>query len=92
MDIKEKNNSQSYGNFIVRKTGNSLSLTIPKKANIAEGTEFQLSINSAGQLVFTPEKKHVNIWHTDKAKNHDFEADKKIVGTPDDFGKVGREL
>lgn len=46
---------KTLGTFTVRKTGNSLSLTIPKELGVVSGDIYMLTEND-GTLVYTPQK------------------------------------
>ena len=49
------------GNFITRKSGNSLSLTVPSDAGIPEGKEYVLTIMEDGTLAYRPQRQNVEI-------------------------------
>jgi hypothetical protein len=73
-------NKKILGTFTVGKVGNSLKVTIPAGAGIKNGSKVIASITDNGELVYTTEKKHVNIWHTDFVKSDEFKRDKEIIG------------
>lgn len=83
------------GSVTAGKVGNSIKVTIPSDADVEAGTEFNAFIeeqDGRDRIVFEVKpKKHVNIWHTDFVKEHDFQKDKEIIGELQD-NRVGREI
>ncbi|WP_071130106.1 type II toxin-antitoxin system PemI/MazE family antitoxin [Enterococcus timonensis] len=43
---------------VTRKVGNSISISIPKKLNVAAGTEFVVYKSNSGSLIFSPKIKN----------------------------------
>jgi len=80
------------GTFTVERVGNSLKVTIPTSAHIQEGEQLTLYLAENGSLVYRPKKTHTSVWDTDFADDYDFDADKKAIGTSDDYKRVGKEL
>lgn len=77
------------GNFITRKSGNSLSLTVPSDAGIPEGKEYVLTIMEDGTLAYRPQRQ--NPWNTKEAQNYDFRADLKKINFAEER-KMGKEI
>ncbi|KRL20322.1 hypothetical protein [Lentilactobacillus kisonensis] len=87
MQKREKQSGRIAGSFVARRSGNSLSLTIPADAEVKEGAEYVLEILDDGTLKYKPQQK--NIWHTEKAQNYDFRSDLKKINYAEEkrFGK-----
>jgi antitoxin component of MazEF toxin-antitoxin module len=89
MDATNETILKSLGVFTAGKVGNSIKVTIPATAEIENGTSLEIFQRADGSLVMKPQ--HVNIWKTDYVANHDFEADKRIIGNLDG-ARVGKEI
>ncbi|MBE7387588.1 AbrB/MazE/SpoVT family DNA-binding domain-containing protein [Ligilactobacillus salivarius] len=64
---------KELGMFTVRKTGNSLSLTIPKELDVISGDIYMLT-EKDGTLVYTPQRNN-NPWTNGKYDYYDFKKD-----------------
>ncbi|WP_054680039.1 AbrB/MazE/SpoVT family DNA-binding domain-containing protein [Lacticaseibacillus sharpeae] len=89
MEYPEYGVDEVLGTFTVRRTGNSLSVTLPSSAGLKEGTQVVLTKNADGKLVYTPQR--VNPWYTEAA-NYDFRADLDKLDYDVDGSKRGKEL
>ncbi|GHP13581.1 hypothetical protein YK48G_10060 [Lentilactobacillus fungorum] len=58
----------------VRKSGNSLVLTVPTQVGVTEGEEYKASKLADGTIIYEP-TNHTNIFATKEAQDYDFQAD-----------------
>lgn len=86
---KNQHTGHVAGNFVTRKSGNSLSLTVPSDAGIPEGKEYVLTIMEDGTLAYRPQRQ--NPWHTSAAKDYDFRSDLHKINFSEEK-RMGREL
>ncbi|WP_434520433.1 hypothetical protein ACLHK8_05165 [Pediococcus sp. M21F004] len=86
--------SEKYlGIYKTRRQGNSVTVTIPKEANINAGTELAVTQTSAG-IIYVPIKptKKTNRYATQAAKNHNYQQDIDDLGyDPNTQPPVGSE-
>lgn len=87
---KVEKQGKIIGRFVARKSGNSLSLTIPAEVGVEAGKEFVLVAQDDGSLLYEPQ--HVNPWHTKAAKDYDFRGDLDKMGNVFEEPRMGREL
>ncbi|QNQ82254.1 hypothetical protein FP435_03845 [Lactobacillus sp. PV037] len=74
----------------LRTVGNSKTLTVPKDIKTL-GNEYD--VKNVGQtIVFTPVKKHVNIFSTPEWKNYDYQHDVKKDPLLQEVKPVGKEI
>ncbi|ETY73016.1 AbrB/MazE/SpoVT family DNA-binding domain-containing protein [Lactiplantibacillus fabifermentans] len=90
MTEKSTNAGKIIGRFVARKSGNSLSLTIPAEVGVEAGEEFVLVAQDDGSLLY--KYQHVNPWHTKAAKDYDFRADLDKMGNIFEEPRIGQEL
>lgn len=90
MAEKVEKQGKIIGRFVARKSGNSLSLTIPAEVGVEAGKEFVLVAQDDGSLLYEPQ--HVNPWHTKAAKDYDFRGDLDKMGNVFEETRMGREL
>ncbi|MFD0898238.1 type II toxin-antitoxin system PemI/MazE family antitoxin [Loigolactobacillus binensis] len=65
--------SKSLGLFSTRKTGNSLTLTVPRTSGVSAGQEFELIKEDDGTLCYRP--RNENPWSDGLLSDHDFRND-----------------
>lgn len=80
---------KTLGTFTVRKTGNSLSLTIPKELGVVSGDIYLLTEND-GTLVYTPQKND-NPWTNGEYDYYNFKKDLEEVENVGIDYSVGKE-
>lgn len=74
----------------LRNVGNSKTLTVPKNIKTT-GNEYE--VKNVGQtIVFTPVKKHVNIFSTPEWKKYDYQSDIKNNPELQEVKPVGKEI
>lgn len=83
------NNPRVLGEFTTRKTGNSLSLTVPVSAGIAEGQKYLLVLEEDGTLIYKAQDD--NPWLNGEFKDIDFQAELDDVGHYDVIRPIGKE-
>lgn len=86
----KKESDRILGRFTTRRSGNSLSLTVPADAGVNEGQEYLLVIADDGTLKYEPQR--INPWHTKAIKKIDFAAMKKDIGIVSEEPSKGREI
>ncbi|WEV39669.1 hypothetical protein OZX56_00760 [Lactobacillus sp. ESL0684] len=79
---------KDLGNIIARKTGNSVSLTIPAKAKVKVGQKFKLVQEDSDTLIY--KAIDANPWFNGDYDNVDFRKEMSDVGNPDTM-QVGKE-
>lgn len=80
---------KTLGTFTVRKTGNSLSLTIPKELGVVSEDIYMLTGND-GTLVYTPQKND-NPWTNGEYDYYNFKKDLEEVENVGIDYSVGKE-
>ena len=80
---------KTLGTFTVRKTGNSLSLTIPKELGVVSEDIYMLTEND-GTLVYTPQKND-NPWTSGEYDYYNFKKDLEEVENSGINYSVGKE-
>lgn len=74
----------------LRNVGNSKTLTVPKYIKTV-GKEYE--VKNVGQtIVFTPVKKHVNIFSTPGWKNYDYQRDMENDPELQEVKPIGKEI
>ena len=79
-----------------RKQGNSIVLTVPKLFDVTRGTEYTVSQQPDGSILYTP-KNGYDIWADAKLDNFDYEKElqeeyRDLEYNPQEVKPVGREL
>lgn len=92
MSNTEQQDLDCVGTFTVERVGDSLKVTIPTSAHIQEGEQLTLYLANNGSLVYRPKKTHISVWDTDFVDDYDFDADKEVIETSDDYKRIGKEL
>lgn len=83
------NNPRVLGEFTTRKTGNSLSLTVPVSSGVPEGQKYLLTVEEDGTLIY--KAQNTNPWLNGDLSDIDFQSEMKDVGNFDSGGPVGKE-
>ncbi len=79
-----------YGEYKVRKNGNSLIITVPKQAGFVENQKLRVVKEEDGSLNYEPIED--NPWFSGKFDNIDFEEMKDAMDIPMDGGTpIGKE-
>lgn len=74
----------------LRHVGNSKTLTVPKGIKTMSD---EYNVKNVGEtIVFTPVKKHVNIFSTPEWKNYDYQKDIREDPELQEVKPVGREI
>ncbi|QUS97945.1 hypothetical protein [Lacticaseibacillus paracasei] len=89
MDTK-KRHDRVLGRFTTRRSGNSLSLTVPADAGVNEGQEYLLLVDDEGTLKYEPQR--INPWHTKAIQKIDFDAMKREIGIVSEEPSRGKEV
>ena len=92
MDGKRTSARKLLGVLTADQIGEKITVTLPTTANISAGAQIAAYLDADGTVILRPQPEHINIWDTEFVQNYDFERDKAIIGTPDDMGKVGKEI
>lgn len=79
---------RKLGSFIARKVGNSTALTVPAKADVKPGQQFELIKKNNDTLIYKAVDS--NPWFNGEYDNIDFKKEIKKVGNPDTM-QVGKE-
>ncbi|MDF7639937.1 hypothetical protein PT285_11045 [Lactobacillus sp. ESL0791] len=79
---------KNLGMVVARKTGNSVSLTVPAKLGIKQGQQFSLTQEGNNTLVYKAIDS--NPWFNGDYDDVDFQEEMKKVGNPDTM-QVGKE-
>ncbi|MBP2057428.1 virulence-associated protein VagC [Lactobacillus colini] len=73
----------------LRNVGNSKILTVPKNIKVSSN---EYEVKNVGQkIVFTPVKKHVNVFGTSEWKNYDYQRDIKNDLELQEVKPIGKE-
>ncbi|WP_125582232.1 hypothetical protein [Levilactobacillus cerevisiae] len=83
------NNPRVLGEFTTRKTGNSLSLTVPVGSGISEGQRYLLMMEEDGTLIYKVQDD--NPWLNGDYSDIDFRAEMDDVGNYGVERPVGKE-
>lgn len=89
INLTVENKKRVLGEFITRRSGNSISLTVPASAGIPEGKKYVLLITDEGNLEYRA--VHNNPWLDGDYANIDFRSELAKNG---DYGlekPVGKE-
>lgn len=86
----KKGHDRVLGRFTTRRSGNSLSLTVPADAGVNEGQEYLLLVDDDGTLKYEPQR--INPWHTKAIQKIDFEAMKREIGIVSEEPSRGKEV
>lgn len=74
----------------LRNVGNSKTLTVPKNIRT---TSDEYEVKNIGQtIVFTPVKKHINIFSTPEWQNYDYQKDIENDTALQEVKAVGKEI
>ncbi|WP_334333338.1 hypothetical protein [Companilactobacillus sp. HBUAS59544] len=74
----------------LRKSGNSLILTVPSGVKDKVGAKYSVSTKEDGTIIYKP-VKHVNVFSTKKFMEHDFHKDMEEIPETMELRPVGRE-
>ncbi|GHP13302.1 hypothetical protein YK48G_07270 [Lentilactobacillus fungorum] len=87
--MEKKSTERVLGEFATRRTGNSLTLTVPKSAGIPAGKRFVLIIKEDGTLEYRAAKD--NPWLDGEYADIDFKAELNDVGNYGQEPPIGKE-
>lgn len=79
---------KKLGNFVARKVGNSIALTVPSKAGVKLGQRFELIQEDNSTLIYKAIDS--NPWFNGEYDDIDFKKETEKVGNPDTM-QVGKE-
>ncbi|MFD0896709.1 AbrB/MazE/SpoVT family DNA-binding domain-containing protein, partial [Loigolactobacillus binensis] len=77
--------NQLTSNFITRKVGNSLVVTIPQSLNVAAGEKFSLQASDDGTMLLYRRDKSNNPWFNGEFANVDFD---RLIDEVGDLGEI----
>lgn len=83
------NNPRFFGEFTIRKTGNSISLTVPVGSGVPEGQKYLLMVEEDGALIY--KTQNTNSWLNGDFSDVDFQSEMKDIGNFDSGEPVGKE-
>ncbi|KRM40422.1 hypothetical protein FD47_GL002826 [Lentilactobacillus parafarraginis DSM 18390 = JCM 14109] len=89
MILTKKRSERVLGEFSTRKTGNSLTLTVPKAAGVPAGKRFVLVAKDDGTLEYRA--VHGNPWLDGEYDDIDFRAELNDVGNYGQQSPIGKE-
>ena len=92
MAEKRKKKRQLLGILTADGNGKTISIKLPQSAQISAGAQVEVYLDADGAVILKPQPQRINIWDTEFVQNYDFARDKKLIGTPDDMGKTGKEI
>lgn len=84
-----ENNPRILGEFTTRRTGNSLSLTVPAGSGVLGGQKYLLVMEADGTLVYKPQND--NPWLNGDYRDIDFRAEMADVGNFGVENPIGKE-
>ena len=79
---------KKLGNFVARKVGNSIALTVPSMAGVKPGQRFELIQEDNSTLIYKAIDS--NPWFNGEYDDIDFKKETEKVGNPDTM-QVGKE-
>lgn len=82
---------RTFGEFKIRKVGNSMVITVPKSLNFKEGETFTLKTDETGESLIYKKTKSTNPWENGQFEDFDFLANMQEVGNYGKSSDVGKE-